>query len=68
MKLLNIETMCLIHDETLHYIYQNLMEAFMQSKILGPVLLRHVGAQLCTCIKGTKFDFCFFSLLNIVES
>jgi hypothetical protein len=51
--------MCLIHDETLHYIYQNLMEAFMQSEIPGPVLLRHVGAQLCTCIEGTKFCFVF---------
>ena len=54
--------MCLIHDESLHYIFQNIMEAFSQSKMLNPIFMRHIAAQLCTCVAGKKLSIYVNSL------
>ena len=44
--------MCIIHDLSLHYIFQNIMEAFEASKIISPLFMKRVGYLLCTCHKG----------------
>lgn len=48
--------MCIIHDLTLHHIFQNIMESFEQSKMLSVLFLRRVGCLMCTCKKEIYYD------------
>lgn len=55
--------MCIIHEPSLHYLFQDLLLSFQQSKTLSPLFLRRVGCLLCTCQK----DFLYESK-NIIET
>jgi hypothetical protein len=46
--------MCIIHDQSLHYLFQDIMEAFEKSKMLSSLFLSRVGCLICTCKKGKK--------------
>lgn len=46
--------MCIIHDNTLHYLFQNLMDAFAKSNMLTSLFLSRVGCLVCTCRKGNQ--------------
>ena len=49
--------MCIIHDAELHYVYQNVMDAFEQSKMISALFLRRVGCLICNCKKGRRLCF-----------
>lgn len=48
--------MCIIHEESLHYLFQNIMEAFDKSKMLSSLFLSRVGCLICTCKKDLYYD------------
>jgi hypothetical protein len=48
--------MCIIHDLSLHYLFQNIIEAFDQSKMISAYFLRRVGCLICTCKKDIYYD------------
>lgn len=46
--------MCIIHEQALHYLFQDLMIAFEQSKTLSALFLKRIGCILCNCKNGIK--------------
>lgn len=48
--------MCIIHEQTLHYIFQNIMDAFDRSKFVSPIFMKRIGYFLCSCTTDNLFD------------
>lgn len=48
--------MCIFHEPSLHFIFQNIMDAFEQSKAISPLFMKRIGYLLCTCTKDIYFD------------
>jgi hypothetical protein len=48
--------MCIIHDESIHYLYQNMIEAFKQSRIVPEKFIVNIAAHLCTCDQGSRLQ------------
>ncbi|RNA19973.1 hypothetical protein BpHYR1_051513 [Brachionus plicatilis] len=55
--------MCIVHEPSLHYLFQDLLVSFQQSKTLSLLFLRRVGSLLCTCQKELLYDS-----KNIIET
>lgn len=54
--------MCIVHDLSLHYLYQNIMDAFEQSNMLSPLFVKRVAYYLCTC--QTDFYYNSKTIIN----
>lgn len=48
--------MCIVHDSEIHYLFQNILDALEQSKIVSSLFLRRVGFLLCTCRNEIYYD------------
>lgn len=48
--------MCIIHESSLHYVFQDILEAFEQSEMLSSFFLKRVGYLICTCKKDIYHD------------
>jgi hypothetical protein len=48
--------MCIIHDESCHNIFQNMMLAFEKSKMLTTIQLSRLGCLICTCKSDLFYD------------
>lgn len=48
--------MCIVHDLSLHHVYQDIMDAFERSKMVSSLFMKRVGYLLCTCTTEIYFD------------
>lgn len=48
--------MCIVHDLTLHHIFQDIMDAFERSKMVSSLFMKRVGYLLCTCTTEMFYD------------
>ncbi|CAF0881751.1 unnamed protein product [Brachionus calyciflorus] len=48
--------MCIIHEPSLHYLFQDLLISFQQSKVLSSLFIRRIGCLLCTCQKDLLYE------------
>ena len=48
--------MCIVHDPSLHYLFQNMLDAFERSKMLSSLFMKRVGRLVCTCKTDMYYD------------